>query len=78
VITVPGRMFPVSLVYLPFQEDDANLVDEANKRERLIQGGSTSVPSKANWLKTPVFISILERIDETTPKEERGDLLGIV
>jgi HrpA-like RNA helicase len=68
-------MYPVSLVYLPFQEDDANLVDEANLRERIEQGGSNSVPSKANWCKPAVFISILERIDDTTPKEERGDLL---
>jgi HrpA-like RNA helicase len=68
-------MFPVSIVYLPFQEEDANLVDEANHRERVKQKGLTSIPSKGNWLKPAVFIDILERIDETTPKEERGDLL---
>jgi HrpA-like RNA helicase len=78
IIQVPGRMFPVSITYIPLDEKDRNLTDakliEARRKQEIKQ----SIVSKPVKIKTGPYLKILERIDEEVPKTERGDVLIFV
>ncbi|KAJ3378304.1 DEAH (Asp-Glu-Ala-His) box polypeptide 34, partial [Lobulomyces angularis] len=77
VITIPGRMFPVQIHYLPFEKDDRNLCDPKIIQERSKQLETVSITSskKSKQIEAKVYLSILDRIDKSVPSEEKGDLL---
>ncbi|KAI9363939.1 P-loop containing nucleoside triphosphate hydrolase protein [Zopfochytrium polystomum] len=75
VIEVPGRMYPVKIEYRPIEEEDKNLVDDRFIRERERMNERVSIPAKSGKLKAEPYLRIMERIDETIPAHERGDLL---
>ena len=78
IIQVPGRMFPVSITYVPVEEKDKNLTDakfvEARKKQEIKQ----SILSKPVKIKAAPYLKILERIDDNVPETERGDVLIFV
>lgn len=78
IIEIPGRMYPVRIEYLPIAEPDANLVDEKLIRFRESLESRESVASKTVKLDAAPYLRILERIDQTIPADERGDLLIFV
>ncbi|KAJ3140484.1 DEAH (Asp-Glu-Ala-His) box polypeptide 34 [Geranomyces variabilis] len=75
VIEVPGRMFPVSIEYLPVEEPDRNLVDDRLYSERLRAEVRQSIPTRGQRLNPAPYLRILERIDQQVPAHERGDML---
>lgn len=78
IIEVPGRMFPVSIEYHPVEEEDTNLTDERLVEDRISAPIKQSVASKMVKIKSAPYLKILERIDQTVPHDERGDLLIFV
>jgi ATP-dependent RNA helicase DHX34 len=78
VIEVPGRMFPVSIEYLPAEEEDVNLVDPRIVQDRISAPIRQSLATKTVKIKAEPYLRILERIDQTVPSDERGDLLIFV
>ncbi|KAI9091260.1 P-loop containing nucleoside triphosphate hydrolase protein [Phlyctochytrium arcticum] len=75
VIEVPGRMYPVSIEYLPNDEEDRNLVDDRLYQERLEADVRQSVASKPTKLVAAPYLRIMEKIDQVVPAAERGDML---
>jgi HrpA-like RNA helicase len=71
-------MFPVSIEYHPVEEEDSNLTDERLVEDRLLAPIKQSVASKMVKIKSAPYLKILERIDQTVPQDERGDLLIFV
>ncbi|KAH6568489.1 hypothetical protein BASA62_005429 [Batrachochytrium salamandrivorans] len=78
VIEIPGRMFPVTIEYVPAEKEDPNLSSVKLYRER--QGASTvaSIPAKSSKINPEPYLRIIERIDRLVPIEERGDILIFV
>ncbi|KAM6038250.1 putative ATP-dependent RNA helicase DHX34 isoform 2-T2 [Chlamydotis macqueenii] len=60
VLQVPGRIFPISVIYQPIPKEEAAAVGKAGKLERL-----DPLP----------YLRVLQAIDHKYPPEERGDLL---
>ncbi|KAJ3048899.1 DEAH (Asp-Glu-Ala-His) box polypeptide 34 [Rhizophlyctis rosea] len=75
VIEIPGRMYPVSIEYMPFEKEDRNLVDDRLYEERLNAEVRESVPASSSNIDAGPYLRIMEKIDQTIPPEERGDLL---
>ncbi|TPX59428.1 hypothetical protein PhCBS80983_g02487 [Powellomyces hirtus] len=78
VIEVPGRMYPVSIEYLPVDEEDRNLVDDRLFDERMKAEVRKSVATRSQKINAAPYLRILERIDQLVPPHERGDLLVFV
>jgi HrpA-like RNA helicase len=68
-------MFPVSIHYLPPGKDDRNLVDKKLYEERLASETKISVATRSENLKVGPYVKILEKIDQSVPEHERGDML---
>ncbi|NXE15777.1 DHX34 helicase, partial [Lophotis ruficrista] len=60
VLQVPGRIFPISVIYQPIPKEEAGAVGKSGKSERL-----DPLP----------YLRVLQAIDHKYPPEERGDLL---
>ncbi|NXF55985.1 DHX34 helicase, partial [Oceanites oceanicus] len=60
VLQVPGRIFPISVIYQPIPKEEASAVGKSGKSERL-----DPLP----------YLRVLQAIDHKYPPEERGDLL---
>ncbi|NWZ59808.1 DHX34 helicase, partial [Haliaeetus albicilla] len=60
VLQVPGRIFPISVIYQPIPKEEASVVGKLGKSERL-----DPLP----------YLRVLQAIDHKYPPEERGDLL---
>ncbi|NXC22998.1 DHX34 helicase, partial [Corythaeola cristata] len=60
VLQVPGRIFPISVIYQPIPKEEASVVGKWGKSERL-----DPLP----------YLRVLQAIDHKYPPEERGDLL---
>ncbi|KAF1614038.1 UNVERIFIED_CONTAM: putative ATP-dependent RNA helicase DHX34, partial [Eudyptes pachyrhynchus] len=60
VLQVPGRIFPISVIYQPIPKEEASAVGKLGKSERL-----DPLP----------YLRVLQAIDHKYPPEERGDLL---
>ncbi|XP_068273657.1 probable ATP-dependent RNA helicase DHX34 isoform X1 [Nyctibius grandis] len=60
VLQVPGRIFPISVIYQPIPKEEAPTVGKSGKSERL-----DPLP----------YLRVLQAIDHKYPPEERGDLL---
>ncbi|XP_010281450.1 PREDICTED: probable ATP-dependent RNA helicase DHX34, partial [Phaethon lepturus] len=60
VLQVPGRIFPISVIYQPIPKEEASVVGKSGKSERL-----DPLP----------YLRVLQAIDHKYPPEERGDLL---
>ncbi|NWY63238.1 DHX34 helicase, partial [Chionis minor] len=60
VLQVPGRIFPISVIYQPIPKEDAPTLGKWGKSERL-----DPLP----------YLRVLQAIDHKYPPEERGDLL---
>ncbi|NXG72543.1 DHX34 helicase, partial [Baryphthengus martii] len=60
VLQVPGRIFPISVIYQPIPKEKATTVGKWGKAERL-----DPLP----------YLRVLQAIDHKYPPEERGDLL---
>ncbi|TPX35982.1 hypothetical protein SmJEL517_g01830 [Synchytrium microbalum] len=78
VIEIPGRMYPVAIHYLPSEKEDPNLVDEKIAAERRKSRVKQSIASKGGKISAAPYLQIMERIDQTIPESERGDLLVFV
>lgn len=57
VIEVPGRMFPVSVIYHPVDEEDHNLVDPRIVQDRFLAEHKQSVSSKNSKIKSGIIKS---------------------
>jgi HrpA-like RNA helicase len=75
VIQVPGRTYPVKIEYVPFEKEDPNLVDEARYNERMKAEIKFSVSVRSEKIKSGPYLRIMEKIDNSIPSSERGDLL---
>ncbi|XP_069738338.1 probable ATP-dependent RNA helicase DHX34 [Phaenicophaeus curvirostris] len=60
VVQVPGRIFPITVIYQPIPKEEASVVGKSGKPERL-----DPLP----------YLRVLQAIDHKYPPEERGDLL---
>ncbi|NXK00358.1 DHX34 helicase, partial [Corythaixoides concolor] len=60
VLQVPGRIFPISVIYQPIPKEETSVVGKWGKSERL-----DPLP----------YLRVLQAIDHKYPPEERGDLL---
>ncbi|XP_040437562.1 probable ATP-dependent RNA helicase DHX34 isoform X3 [Falco naumanni] len=60
VLQVPGRIFPISVIYQPIPKEEGSTVGKSGKAERL-----DPLP----------YLRVLQAIDHKYPPEERGDLL---
>ncbi|NXY83494.1 DHX34 helicase, partial [Alcedo cyanopectus] len=60
VLQVPGRIFPISVIYQPIEKEEAPMGGKWGKPERL-----DPLP----------YLRVLQAIDHRYPPEERGDLL---
>ncbi|NWS77891.1 DHX34 helicase, partial [Crotophaga sulcirostris] len=60
VLQVPGRIFPITVIYQPIPKEEASMVGKSGKQERL-----DPLP----------YLRVLQAIDHKYPPEERGDLL---
>ncbi|XP_054039857.1 probable ATP-dependent RNA helicase DHX34 isoform X3 [Rissa tridactyla] len=60
VLQVPGRIFPISVIYQPIPKEEASPAGKWGKSERL-----DPLP----------YLRVLQAIDHKYPPEERGDLL---
>ncbi|NWQ90774.1 DHX34 helicase, partial [Burhinus bistriatus] len=60
VLQVPGRIFPISVIYQPIPKEETSGVGKSGKSERL-----DPLP----------YLRVLQAIDHKYPPEERGDLL---
>ncbi|NXW61524.1 DHX34 helicase, partial [Eurystomus gularis] len=60
VLQVPGRIFPISVIYQPIPKEEATTAGKWGKSERL-----DPLP----------YLCVLQAIDHKYPPEERGDLL---
>ncbi|NXG84152.1 DHX34 helicase, partial [Stercorarius parasiticus] len=60
VLQVPGRIFPISVIYQPIPKEEASTAGKWGKSERL-----DPLP----------YLRVLQAIDHKYPPEERGDLL---
>ncbi|TPX47708.1 hypothetical protein SeLEV6574_g02520 [Synchytrium endobioticum] len=78
VIEIPGRMYPVSIHYLPNEKEDRNVVDEKLFAERSRSVIKQSILSKGGKISAAPYLQIMERIDQTVPESERGDLLVFI
>ncbi|KAJ3371791.1 DEAH (Asp-Glu-Ala-His) box polypeptide 34 [Kappamyces sp. JEL0680] len=78
IIQVPGRMFPVSITYIPVENKDPNLCDSRLIQERRELTQPVSIASRPIKIKPGPYIKILEQIDEKYHESERGDLLVFV
>ncbi|KAJ3300017.1 DEAH (Asp-Glu-Ala-His) box polypeptide 34 [Borealophlyctis nickersoniae] len=75
IVEIPGRMYPVTIEYHPIDKEDRNLVDDQLYRERLRAEVRQSVPATPAKLNAAPYLRIIEKIDQTVPAEERGDML---
>ncbi|XP_053908950.1 probable ATP-dependent RNA helicase DHX34 [Cuculus canorus] len=60
VLQVPGRIFPITVIYQPIPKEEASVSGKSGKPERL-----DPLP----------YLRVLQTIDHKYPPEERGDLL---
>ncbi|NWH69602.1 DHX34 helicase, partial [Piaya cayana] len=60
VLQVPGRIFPITVIYQPVPKEEATAAGKSGKSERL-----DPLP----------YLRVLQAIDHKYPAEERGDLL---
>ncbi|KND02720.1 uncharacterized protein SPPG_01803 [Spizellomyces punctatus DAOM BR117] len=78
IIEVPGRMYPVTIEYLPIEEEDRNLVDDRLYNERMEAEVRQSIPARPTKLDAAPYLRIMEKIDQVVPDHERGDMLIFV
>ncbi|KAJ3022102.1 DEAH (Asp-Glu-Ala-His) box polypeptide 34 [Thoreauomyces humboldtii] len=77
-IMVPGRMYPVSIEYIPATEEDRNLVDDRLFAERVKSGVRDAVATRNVKIDAKPYLRVMDRIDQLVPAHERGDLLVFV
>lgn len=69
VVQVPGRLYPITIEYLPQQPDDKRVQGLAR------EGAKRKERKGAQRIDARPYLKILERIDQQFPAEERGDML---
>jgi HrpA-like RNA helicase len=73
-IKVPGKVYPVRVEYMPIAEEDR--IFSGDKLKELRENNKImSIPAKPVKLKPDPYLKIMERIDQSIPSNERGDLL---
>jgi len=73
-IKVPGKVYPVRVEYMPIAEEDR--VFSGDKLKELRENNKImSIPAKPIRLTADPYLKIMERIDQSIPSNERGDLL---
>ncbi|CBN79814.1 conserved unknown protein [Ectocarpus siliculosus] len=79
LIRVPGRMHPVEVRYVPTAADNdiqevVSKHDGEGQRKLRSRGGGGGEGKRVMFDARP-YVKLLESIDTTTPRDERGDLL---
>ncbi|ORX45022.1 P-loop containing nucleoside triphosphate hydrolase protein [Piromyces finnis] len=73
-IKVPGKVYPVKVEYMPIAEEDR--IFSGDKLKELRENNKImSIPAKPIRLNADPYLKIMERIDQSIPSNERGDLL---
>eukprot|EP00752_Nemacystus_decipiens_P010692 g9523.t1 len=80
LIKVPGRMHPVEVRYVPTAADNdiqevVSRHDGEGQRKLRSRGGGGGGEGKRVVFDARPYVKLLESIDSTTPRDERGDLL---
>ncbi len=62
LIEVPGKTYPVEIIYQPVEKDDANLVDERLVEERRDAACKQSIPAKGQKSGAKPYVNLLQQI----------------